>query len=607
MKRLLIFLFVFFLAISHISAANSRDTLTTPNPSKEAVALLRYLQDMFGKKTFSGQMWTPPSWGTDELGYIQDHTGKQPAILGIDFINESENSLGVARAISYAKSGGIITAMWHWGAPSVGEGYTNSEATIVIDSCFKPGTRAYKDFWAELKTKGDWLQQLRDAHVPVLWRPYHELNGGWFWWSKQGPAKFKELWDTMYNYFVYERGLNNLIWVLCYDGSPDAKWYPGKQYVDIAGGDAYGVGSSTQLSMFNQVKSIVKDNTMPLVYHECGVPPDPDQCLAQGAMWSWWMEWHTDWLTNGVNSNGQGVDSVYLKKVYNNELIITLDKVPNITAQYGWNADSCTASVISPQIMVDNGAWQQTNNVHIGSGKNVKLKPVVSDSGKWNWNGYGTSGSDSVQTVAINGTGTVMATFKNYCGATSTQSFNIVPCASTKINPFLQVEGDTMINSSYVSINAGKSVTLSPRPEIGGSWSWSGGGASGTSREQVITPDSTCTVTVEYTNDCGNTSFMVFTIYVVNTVNIKNTSPENSDVSIYPFPCKESLKVELNYSKFNSPSVISIYTMQGIQVIKQVTNLKTTSINTSGLKPGMYILSVVNNEFKISKRFVKVE
>jgi hypothetical protein len=590
---------ILILTISQTRAFSASDTLCTPNPSKEAVALYRYLQDMFGKKTLTGQMWTPLGWGTDELGYIKTHTGKQPAILGIDFINESENSLGVTKALSYAKSGGIITAMWHQGAPSVGEGYDNSKATIVIDSCFVPGTKAYKDYWAGLKKKADWLQKFKDANVPVLWRPYHELNGGWFWWSKQGPEKFKQLWDTMYNYFVYERGLNNLIWVLCYDGSPDAKWYPGKQYVDIAGGDTYGVGSTTQIGIFNQVKKIMGKDTVPIVYHECGVPPDPDLCLVQGATWSWWMEWHTTWLTS--------IDTAYLRKIYNHDLEVTLDKVPNIMAQYGWNADSCKPSVIVPKVMVDNGPWQQTNSIHIGSGTNAKLNVQVTDAGLWNWNGLETNGSAIEQTVAITNLGVATAIFKNSCGATSTQTFNIVECTSTAIIPYLQVTGDVLKNVKSVVIKKGNTVTLSPRPEILGTWSWRGGGTSGTAREQTITPDSSCIATVVYTNDCDKTSSLFYNITVEGNSLVKPSSNGNLDVTLYPAPCKESLQVDLNQLHTNSSSLISVYTMQGTLVLRKLTDVNSITINTSGLQPGMYIFSIVNNDYKISKRFLKVE
>jgi Glycosyl hydrolase family 26 len=233
-------LFICFTGLTLSLQAQKADTLCTPGASKEAKALFRYLNDMYGKKILSGQMWA--SWGYDELKYIKELTGKQPAIRGMDFINNRENEAETQRAIDWWKTGGIPTIMWHWGAPGIGEGYENSKKAVHIDSIFIAGTPQYKSFWYQLEKKADLLEKIRNANVPVLWRPFHELNGNWFWWGKQGPENFKKLWITIYDYLVNKRKINNLIWVLCYTGKPDVAWYPGKAYVDIAGADTYNVG-----------------------------------------------------------------------------------------------------------------------------------------------------------------------------------------------------------------------------------------------------------------------------------------------------------------------------------------------------------------------------
>ncbi len=328
MRRLIVFsgllLVNVVIVFAQIGTTARNGLLCTPVPSKEAVALYKYLLDLKGKKILSGQQDSP--WGIDEFSYLKTVTGKQPAIKGMDFIKQNDNANEVQKAIDWWKAGGIPTIMWHWGAPGKGEGYESSKKAIDIDSCFIEGSVQYKAFWSELKIKGDLLEHLRNANVPILWRPFHELNGNWFWWGKQGPEKFKRLWITMFDYLVKERKLNNLIWVLCYTGQPNPDWYPGDQYVDIAGADTYEKGDGPQPEMFNKVKSIIGDK-FPIAYHECGIPPDPDKCISEGIIWSWWMEWHTSWL--------EKVDKTYLKKVYDHELVITLDEVPNIMAKYG--------------------------------------------------------------------------------------------------------------------------------------------------------------------------------------------------------------------------------------------------------------------------------
>ncbi len=478
------------------------DTLTCPDPSPEAVALFRYLHDLSGKKILSGQMWAP--WGVDELNYLKTTTGKLPAVRGADLITESANNNEVQNEINWWKNGGIPTIMWHWGAPGVGEGYENSKVEIDIDKCFQEGTVEYNEMWRELKLKADHLQVLRDANVPVLWRPLHELNGSWFWWGKQGPGRFKLLWRTMYDYFVHERGLNNLIWVLCYTGSPDAAWYPGDEYVDIAGADTYDGGADVHPDMYNTVRSITGSNTDPVAYHECGVPPNPDQCIKQGVMWSWWMIWHTTWLT--------GNDPRYLNYVFNHELVITLDEVPDIMAVYGWD-ESCKPASVQPYIRVDEGEWQGGNTLFTGTGSTVTFKPVPDMFGSWNWAGCGLSGTDTMQTASTGTKCISTAVFTNSCGAVSSQTFNIInDCSPYLVTPYASVGADDMQQTSHVYVSFPATVRMAPEAAGTGTWSWNGCGTSGDSRIQDLTVTETCTAVAKFTNNCGETGSVSYLI-----------------------------------------------------------------------------------------------
>ncbi|GAB3937838.1 glycosyl hydrolase [Mucilaginibacter myungsuensis] len=308
-------------AIDH-SYGQARLSLSNKNASAEAKAVYAYLQDMYGKKMLAGQMTS--NWGFDELKYVLDSTGKLPAIRGLDFVDSAKNNNEVKFAKAWWKQGGIPTIMWHWGAPAIGSGYENSKKEIDIDKIFQQGTPEHTAFWKELKEKAQLLKKLKRAKVPVLWRPFHELNGNWFWWGKQGPDRFKRLWITMYNYYVHDQHLDNLIWVHCYMDKPDAAWYPGREYVDIAGPDTYQPGLSRK-GMYEQTRAIVGD-TMPIAFHECGIPPDPAKSFAEGSKWSWFMQWHTDHLKK--------VPAAHLKYVYDHDLVVTLDKVPNIKKAY---------------------------------------------------------------------------------------------------------------------------------------------------------------------------------------------------------------------------------------------------------------------------------
>ena len=113
--------------------------------------------------------------------------------------------------------------------------------------------------------------------------------------------------------------------MLGYTNHPDSAWYPGREYVDIAGADDYS-NPGTHLQMYKKAEAIV-GSAMPIPFHECPVPPDPAQSFADGAYWSWFMVWHSSFLKK--------IDPKYLKYVYNSDLVITLDKVPDIMAVYG--------------------------------------------------------------------------------------------------------------------------------------------------------------------------------------------------------------------------------------------------------------------------------
>lgn len=94
-----------------------------------------------------------------------------------------------------------------------------------------------------------YLRQLRDARIPILWRPYHEMNGVWFWWcAKPGENGFKKLWIMTYDYLTRVHGLDNLLWVWNTnaprdkqgdEAGPYADYYPGSEYVDILAADVY--------------------------------------------------------------------------------------------------------------------------------------------------------------------------------------------------------------------------------------------------------------------------------------------------------------------------------------------------------------------------------
>jgi mannan endo-1,4-beta-mannosidase len=230
-------------------------------------------------------------------------------LWGTDFIWNGTNDPGqqiVNEAIKKWKQGYLITLMWHPGRPTdlPPFGWKESVQGKLTDTQWQelvtPNTELNK-LWTERIDKiASYLKQLQDAHVPVLWRPYHEMNGVWFWWGdKKGPDGIMKLWKMMYDRFTNYHHLNNLLWVWGANGLRDIPkdeayhygyYYPGAEYVDILGADVYHF--DYEQSDYNELVNVANGKIIALT--ETGELPRPEILKAQ-PQWSWFLVW-TSWL-----------------------------------------------------------------------------------------------------------------------------------------------------------------------------------------------------------------------------------------------------------------------------------------------------------------------
>ena len=185
------------------------------------------------------------------------------------------------------------------------------------------GTWENKVFTEDLKNAAAYLKLLRDADIPVLWRPFHEAAGGWFWWGKDA-ASFKSLWIAMFNYFKTE-GLDNLIWVWTTEGN-DADWYPGDQYVDSVGRDVYNKETADCVSEYTSIAENYGNKIVSL--SECGTVGLISEQWASGARWSWFMPWY-----DGTNEDGSPVvhaDEAWWKDAMSQEFVVSREELPSM-------------------------------------------------------------------------------------------------------------------------------------------------------------------------------------------------------------------------------------------------------------------------------------
>jgi mannan endo-1,4-beta-mannosidase len=175
---------------------------------------------------------------------IHDKTGHWPAIIGVDYADFGRGSLTYdapnKAAIAYWKQGGLVTVSAHFYNPANPQGSGLRDKGVNLEELLQPGTETNHRWMQELDLLAAGLLQLKEAGVVVLWRPFHEMNGDWFWWGAKDPPALIKVWQHMFDYFSKDKALNNLLWVYSPNhGRNTAKYYAGDQYVDLVGLDAY--------------------------------------------------------------------------------------------------------------------------------------------------------------------------------------------------------------------------------------------------------------------------------------------------------------------------------------------------------------------------------
>jgi mannan endo-1,4-beta-mannosidase len=335
MKLRSLLLPILFLTIPMVLDAQEESARpVTPGASEEAAALLDFIYSISGEHTLAGQHCAPLV-GSTRLSVVYRTTGHYPALFGQDFgfsypgywdgINYRQRI--VDEAIRRHYEGFIITIMWHAVPPTQDEpvsfresiqgDLTNEEWTQLIT----PGTLLNERWKSQVDVIAWFLKQLQYAKVPVLWRPYHEMNGGWFWWGKKkGDDGYKKLWRMMFDRFVNFHGLNNLLWVYNTNEfkegvDPHDTYYPGDAYVDIIATDVYSEG----FNRVNYDQLLELAGNKPIALGEVGDNPTVEK-LEQQPRWTWFMSWG--------EPGGFGRDPRNTFQLYGSERVLTLEELP---------------------------------------------------------------------------------------------------------------------------------------------------------------------------------------------------------------------------------------------------------------------------------------
>ncbi len=257
---------LFILAISFFSCSstNEHNNLTDKRATQQTVALFNNLKEisktnvLFGHQhaTEYGHGWE----GDYDRSDVKSVTGSHPAVIGIDLsrfsgrtrevIETEKNRLQNIVQETY-KRGGVITISWHFNNPISKDGFywqegksVNAVKNIIPNGDFH---QEYKEILTDI---GQWANNCigeNGEKIPMIFRPYHEFDGDWFWWGKSHTKKedFVKLWQFTVEYLRDSLDVHNFIYAF----SPDNRFnteeeflerYPGNEWVDMVGMDNYG-------------------------------------------------------------------------------------------------------------------------------------------------------------------------------------------------------------------------------------------------------------------------------------------------------------------------------------------------------------------------------
>lgn len=246
---------------------------------------------------FYGVHWEYEDGMSDVLLSVGDY----PAVMGFDLggieMGDVKNLDSVPftrlhdELIAHHERGGIVTLSWHPRNPLTGGNAWDTSDSTVVHNVLKGGSQ-YEKFQTWMQRVGDFIETLKDKdgqRVPIIFRPWHENNGSWFWWGQKlcSDSEFRGLWEMLQDYLRDERGFDNLLW--SYSPNLDGQWteerflqrYPGNGRVTLIGEDAYQWGTEEdfvkQLSAdLEFISDFAKKNGKLFALTECGYKNMPD-------------------------------------------------------------------------------------------------------------------------------------------------------------------------------------------------------------------------------------------------------------------------------------------------------------------------------------------
>lgn len=313
-------------------------TPCNPNAQEGVKNVMKYLSDITYHKVVTGQH--TQSMGQEELHHIRKITGKQPALLGFELLSYSpninyldtdeacmtevlENYGTLKRAWEWAGAKGLITFTWHWFSPLGGrsKSFFSENTDFDASKAVVEGTAENRAFLSDLDTMAGILRPFCEKQIPILWRPFHEGDGGWFWWGAQGADTVKKLYRIMQERYTNLHKLNNLIWVW---NAPGVEYYPGDDVVDIISRDMYPTAHchTSRKEEYDELVKITDQKKIVLI-GEIGSLPSLNAIVEEGAGWASYMTWSHEFCLGEEFSSYE-----VLRETYNSPYAVTKEELP---------------------------------------------------------------------------------------------------------------------------------------------------------------------------------------------------------------------------------------------------------------------------------------
>ena len=284
------------LVLSAVVNAQSRGNNNVDTPAGRLADRLTSIQ----KRGYMAGHQDDPFYGlTWEWEYgrsdIRELVGDYPAVMGFDLggieMGDAKNLDSVPflrireQLIAHVERGGIVTLSWHPRNPLTGGTAWDVKAPGVVTSIL-PGGSQHQKFQLWMQRVGDFIATLKDSKgqpVPIIFRPWHENNGSWFWWGQKNctDLEFRNLWNMLQDY-LNGRGFSNLLW--SYSPNLDGQWtterflqrYPGNSRVTLVGEDAYQWGTEADFKTavnadLKFLTEFSRKNDKLLALTECGL------------------------------------------------------------------------------------------------------------------------------------------------------------------------------------------------------------------------------------------------------------------------------------------------------------------------------------------------